>query len=112
MAGEIGDAEQLPKRGVTVAMVESLIPDSRPYQGITVKALKPPSPVPGRLVVPGWDVWLLLEGDRELVGDKALSTSLQDWCKSKTGDLQAMVEAAATKLARRQAGRHSEGSAP
>jgi len=106
MAGQIGDPEQRPTASEAIAMVEALIPDIRPYQGMGVEAIKPPYDVLG------WNVWLLLDGDRELVGGKALSASLQDWRDSKTGDLKAMVEAAAGKLARRRAVRNSEGSAP
>jgi hypothetical protein len=78
-------------------MVQALIPEGLPYQGMFVRACDTPPDVDG------YEVWLELEDDRELVGAKALLATLEDWQESETGDLPAMVEAAATKLAKRRA---------
>ena len=87
--------ESLPKPSEVAAMVQSLIPEGRPYQGMRASAVRAPGDVRGYYVT------LDLRGEEERVGGKALCESLADYRDSKTGGLPEMVEQAATKLAKR-----------
>ena len=86
----------MPTKAEIEAMVKALIPDDPPCPRVEVEVGDETPHLVGR------EVWLVLGSQRELIG--ALSDSLEDYQESRTGNLPAMVEAAAKKLVGRQGG--------
>ncbi len=96
MAEENGAAQcELDEKKV-VAMVEAIIQEAEEYRslGLTVSA--------ARADARAWYVYLHLGQDRELVAGHSLWETLDDWCESRSSDLDWKVRAAAGQLARRR----------